>query len=159
MAALATGGKTINDKDVSKETVQDIASVRSHPAVGRHDGTGRPCRAKPPRERVARPPEIVITIGNSDADIIGRDKQGWSLFVDGATNGMIIRGNRFEDAGSGQQKIVIRIGRKTGEEVGKDSVIKVKTDASDERGRQSAGKTGRTTRPCGRSGENADGGA
>ena len=40
-----------------------------------------------------------------------RDNEGWGLFVDGATNGTIIRNNLIEDTGAGRQKIGIRIGK------------------------------------------------
>ena len=46
-----------------------------------------------------------------------RDNEGWGLFVDGATQGTIIRNNVIEDTGSGRQKVGIRIGKQAGEVV------------------------------------------
>jgi len=40
-----------------------------------------------------------------------RDNAGWGLFVDGATQGTVIRGNTIEDTGAGIQKTGIRLAR------------------------------------------------
>ena len=62
-----------------------------------------------------------------------RDNEGWGLFVDGATQGTIIRRNVIEDTGGGRQKTGIRIGAKAGDVTLEDNTIKAAADVLDER--------------------------
>ncbi len=62
-----------------------------------------------------------------------RDNEGWGLFVDGATQGTIIRHNLIEDTGSGRQKTGIRIGRQAGDVVLQDNRIQAERPTLDER--------------------------
>lgn len=62
-----------------------------------------------------------------------RDNQGWGLFVDGATDGTVIRDNTIEDTGSGRQATAIRIGKEAGGVVMENNAIKAKTALLDER--------------------------
>jgi len=62
-----------------------------------------------------------------------RDNEGFGLFVDGATQGTVIRGNTIEDTGAGIQKTGIRLGKNAGEVVLKDNTVKAKTTLLDER--------------------------
>ncbi len=62
-----------------------------------------------------------------------RDNQGCGLFVDGATNGTIIRGNTIEDTGTGRQKIGIRIGKNAGDAIIEDNVVKAGKELQDDR--------------------------
>ena len=62
-----------------------------------------------------------------------RDNQGSGLFVDGATQGTIIRGNTIEDTGVGRQSTGIRLGKRAGEVVLEQNTVKAKTGLWDER--------------------------
>jgi len=62
-----------------------------------------------------------------------RDNKGWGLFVDGATNGTIIRNNLIEDSGSGQQQTGIRIGQQAGEVALENNTVKAAHKMVDER--------------------------
>jgi polygalacturonase len=64
---------------------------------------------------------------------IVRDNQGCGLFVDGATDGTIIRQNTIEDSGSGKQKTGIRLGKNAGQVVLEDNSLKASTQLLDER--------------------------
>jgi parallel beta-helix repeat protein len=64
-----------------------------------------------------------------------RDNEGWGLFVDGTTQGTVIRGNTIEDTGSGKQQTGIRVGRSAGEVVLQDNTIKAASPVVDERAR------------------------
>lgn len=64
-----------------------------------------------------------------------RDNEGWGLFVDGATQGTVIRGNRLEDSGTGRQKTGIRIGKKVGTGPLEGNEFSVETQVVDERSR------------------------
>lgn len=64
-----------------------------------------------------------------------RDNAGWGLFVDGATQGTVIRGNVIEDTGSGRQKIGIQLGKQAGDVVLEANSIKAEKDVVDERAR------------------------
>ena len=55
------------------------------------------------------------------------------LFVDGATNGTIIRNNVIEDTGEGAQKTGIRLGREVGEVELENNTIKAVVRILDER--------------------------
>ena len=63
-----------------------------------------------------------------------RDNHGFGLFVDGVTEGTVIRGNRIEDSGAGQQSTGIRLGKHVHAVVLQDNTIKAETDVLDERG-------------------------
>ena len=63
-----------------------------------------------------------------------RDNEGWGLFIDGATQGTILRGNTIEDSGAGRQKVGIRIGKNAGEVILEDNHIKADKPSIDERG-------------------------
>lgn len=67
-----------------------------------------------------------------------RDNEGCGLFVDGATDGTVIRGNVVEDTGSGRQKTGIRIGKEAGEVVLEDNTVKAATAVADERAHRPA---------------------
>ncbi|MCB1096100.1 MAG: right-handed parallel beta-helix repeat-containing protein [Verrucomicrobiae bacterium] len=62
-----------------------------------------------------------------------RDNVGWGLFVDGATEGTIIRNNVIEDTGVGRQSTGIRIGKEAGEVVLEDNTIRTQTPLQDDR--------------------------
>ncbi|MEZ5328685.1 MAG: right-handed parallel beta-helix repeat-containing protein [Verrucomicrobiales bacterium] len=62
-----------------------------------------------------------------------RDNVGWGLFVDGATEGTIIRNNVIEDTGDGRQSTGIRIGKEAGEVVLEDNTIRTQTPLQDDR--------------------------
>jgi parallel beta-helix repeat protein len=62
-----------------------------------------------------------------------RDNQGCGLFIDGATDGTVVRNNTIEDTGSGQQKIGIRVGGRARTVVIEDNTIKATTQLQDER--------------------------
>ena len=62
-----------------------------------------------------------------------RDNAGWGLFVDGATEGTIIRNNLIEDSGSGQQQTGIRIGQQAGEVALENNTVKATRKMVDER--------------------------
>lgn len=64
-----------------------------------------------------------------------RDNEGWGLFVDGATQGTIIRNNIIEDSGSGRQKTGIRIGRKAGDVTLDGNKVAAATELVDQRGK------------------------
>lgn len=64
-----------------------------------------------------------------------RDNEGWGLFVDGATDGTIIRGNIIKDTGSGRQQTGIRIGRRAGEVTLEGNTVAATTRLLDERDR------------------------
>ena len=57
----------------------------------------------------------------------------WGLFVDGATEGTIIRHNLIEDSGSGQQQTGIRIGQQAGEVALENNTVKATRKMVDER--------------------------
>ena len=62
-----------------------------------------------------------------------KDNEGWGLYVDGATQGTLIRNNVIEDTGVGRQKTGVRIGKQAGEVVLKDNTIKASRPTLDER--------------------------
>ena len=62
-----------------------------------------------------------------------RDNRGFGLFVDGATDGTVIRHNTIEDTGKGQQMIGIRIGSQARTVVVQDNAIKATTQVQDDR--------------------------
>jgi polygalacturonase len=62
-----------------------------------------------------------------------RDNDGWGLFVDGAAQDTVIRGNLIEDTGVGRQKTGIRIGKQAGEVVIENNRIKAAQPSFDER--------------------------
>ncbi|MDA7614695.1 right-handed parallel beta-helix repeat-containing protein [Verrucomicrobiales bacterium] len=66
-------------------------------------------------------------------DNIVRDNEGWGLYVDGATEGTIIRNNVIEDTGKGVQKTAIRLGKHAGEATLENNTIKAETSLIDER--------------------------
>ncbi|MCB1126548.1 MAG: right-handed parallel beta-helix repeat-containing protein, partial [Verrucomicrobiae bacterium] len=66
-------------------------------------------------------------------DNVVRDNEGYGLFVDGATQGTVIRGNTIEDSGSGRQTAGIRVGKNAGEVVLERNTIKAQQDLVDER--------------------------
>lgn len=63
------------------------------------------------------------------------DNEGWGLFVDGATQGTIIRRNTIEDTGKGRQKIGVRIGKLVGHVILKGNSVKAETVVRDDRPR------------------------
>ncbi len=65
-----------------------------------------------------------------------RDNEGWGLFVDGATQGTLIRNNLIEDTGAGRQLTGIRIGKQAGEVVLEGNNIKANRPMLDERGEE-----------------------
>ncbi len=67
-------------------------------------------------------------------DNVVRDNEGWGLFVDGATDGTIIRNNVIEDSGTGRQPTGIRIGKEAGEVTLEGNTIRTKTPLQDDRG-------------------------
>jgi len=62
-----------------------------------------------------------------------KDNEGWGLFIDGATEGTLIRNNVIEDSGVGRQKTGIRIGKQAGDVVLKDNVITASEETVEER--------------------------
>ncbi len=62
-----------------------------------------------------------------------RDNQHWGLFIDGATEGTIIRRNTIVDSGAGVQKTAIRIGEQAGDVLLEDNEIQAETILADER--------------------------
>lgn len=62
-----------------------------------------------------------------------RDNQGVGLFVDGVTNGTVIRENKIIDSGSGDQATGIRLGRDVGQVELRDNKIDAKVEVLDER--------------------------
>lgn len=62
-----------------------------------------------------------------------RDNEGWGVFVDGATQGTILRSNVIEDTGVGRQKQGIRIGRQADEVFLEDNRIRAEKPLLDER--------------------------
>jgi len=62
-----------------------------------------------------------------------RDNEGWGLFVDGATDGTIIRNNVIVDSGAGRQATGIRIGKEAGEVTLEGNNIKTQTPVQDDR--------------------------
>jgi parallel beta-helix repeat protein len=62
-----------------------------------------------------------------------RDNDGWGLFIDGATDGTVIRGNTIEDTGAGRQQTAIRIGKRAGAVTLEDNRIRAETPLLDER--------------------------
>jgi parallel beta-helix repeat protein len=62
-----------------------------------------------------------------------RDNHGFGLFVDGATDGTIIRDNTIEDSGTGKQITGIRIGKQAKSVVLENNKVTAKTDLLDER--------------------------
>ena len=62
-----------------------------------------------------------------------RDNIGWGLFVDGATNGTIIRDNVIEDTGSGRQETGVVIGAEVRTIAIENNQIKAKVQLLDER--------------------------
>lgn len=63
----------------------------------------------------------------------GRNNEGWGLFVDGATDGTIIRNNVIEDSGAGRQATGIRIGKEAGEVTLEGNKIRTETPVEDDR--------------------------
>ncbi|MFM9009416.1 MAG: right-handed parallel beta-helix repeat-containing protein [Planctomycetota bacterium] len=61
------------------------------------------------------------------------DNEGVGLFVDGATNGTVIRDNVVEDTGSGRQATGIRIGKDAGDVILEGNTIKAASEVIDER--------------------------
>ncbi len=64
------------------------------------------------------------------------DNEGWGLFVDGATQGTIIRRNTIEDTGNGKQKVGVRIGKQVGQVIMEENTVKAETDVRDDRPRR-----------------------
>ena len=62
-----------------------------------------------------------------------RDNEGWGLFVDGATDGTIIRKNVIEDTGAGRQTTGIRIGAGAGSVVLEGNAITARLPLQDDR--------------------------
>jgi len=62
-----------------------------------------------------------------------RDNEGWGLFIDGATQATVIRGNLIEDTGTGRQKTGIRIGKQAGAVVLEGNRISAARSLQDER--------------------------
>lgn len=62
-----------------------------------------------------------------------RDNEGWGLFVDGATMDTVIRSNVIEDAGSGRQKVGVRVGPRAGTVHLEGNTIRASRDVVDER--------------------------
>ena len=62
-----------------------------------------------------------------------RDNEGWGLFVDGATDGTIIRNNVIVDSGAGRQATGIRIGKEAGEVTLEGNKIRTETPVEDDR--------------------------
>lgn len=62
-----------------------------------------------------------------------RDNEGWGLFVDGATDGTLIRDNVIEDTGVGRQLTGVRIGKQAGKVVLEGNRIKADRPTLDER--------------------------
>ena len=62
-----------------------------------------------------------------------RDNEGWGLFVDGATDGTIIRNNVIEDTGAGRQTTGIRIGAGAGSVVLEGNAITARLPLQDDR--------------------------
>ncbi len=62
-----------------------------------------------------------------------RDNEGWGVFIDGATNQTILRGNVIEDTGNGRQRIGIRLGAQAGPVTLEANVIKAETEVEDRR--------------------------
>jgi parallel beta-helix repeat protein len=62
-----------------------------------------------------------------------RDNEGWGLFVDGVTDGTIIRNNTIEDTGNGRQRTGIRIGSRAGTLLLEGNSIKAATPVQDDR--------------------------
>ncbi|MFM7206310.1 MAG: right-handed parallel beta-helix repeat-containing protein [Planctomycetaceae bacterium] len=76
-----------------------------------------------------------------------RDNEGCGLFVDGATDGTVIRDNVVEDTGGGRQATGIRIGKDAGEVVLERNTIRAATDVVDERPARAAGESRPTRVP------------
>lgn len=70
---------------------------------------------------------------NTFQNNIVRDNHGFGLFVDGATNGTIIRGNTIEDSGTGKQTTGIRLGKDVGTVVLENNTVTATTALLDER--------------------------
>jgi len=62
-----------------------------------------------------------------------RDNEGWGIFVDGATDGTVLRRNVIEDTGIRRQKIGIRIGRQAGAVTVDANTVKAAQTVVDER--------------------------
>jgi parallel beta-helix repeat protein len=62
-----------------------------------------------------------------------RDNEAWGLFVDGATDGTIIRNNVIEDTGAGRQTTGIRIGAGAGSVVLEGNTITARLPLQDDR--------------------------
>jgi parallel beta-helix repeat protein len=62
-----------------------------------------------------------------------RDNEGWGLFVDGATDGTIIRNNVIEDTGAGRQTTGIRIGAGAGSVALEGNAITARLPLQDDR--------------------------
>ncbi len=62
-----------------------------------------------------------------------RDNHGFGLFVDGATDGTVIRENTIEDSGSGQQTTGIRLGKQVNTVVLENNTVIAETAVLDER--------------------------
>ena len=61
------------------------------------------------------------------------DNAGAGLFIDGETNGTLVRNNTIRDSGTGVQKVGVKIGAKVGEVTLKDNTIRAATEIADER--------------------------
>jgi parallel beta-helix repeat protein len=62
-----------------------------------------------------------------------RDNEGWGIFVDGATQGTILRGNTIEDTGKGRQKTGVRVGKNAGTVLMEGNKIQAETNVFDGR--------------------------
>ncbi len=62
-----------------------------------------------------------------------RDNGPWGLFVDGVTQGTVLRGNIIAETGSGRQKTGIRIGKQAGLVLMENNTIQAATPVNDER--------------------------
>lgn len=62
-----------------------------------------------------------------------RDNQGFGLFIDGATDGTVVRRNTIEDTGNGRQSVAIRIGKRAGEVLLNDNSLRAEREIVDER--------------------------
>ncbi len=61
------------------------------------------------------------------------DNQEYGLFIDGETNGTVVRGNTIRDTGKGGQNVGIKIGVRAGEVTLEGNTIRAKDDVVDER--------------------------
>ena len=61
------------------------------------------------------------------------DNGGYGLFIDGQTNGTVVRNNTIRDTGGGKQAVGIRIGKAVGEVTLEGNVIRATQEVKDER--------------------------